>query len=66
MVNYALEPLTEFYKIVEDLDIKKSELKDGTIMLPKHRAFYINDRMDNFEGAHVRRNINFKELISLS
>lgn len=58
-----LEPLTEFYRIVEDLDIKKSELKDGTIKLPKHRAFYINDRMDNFEGAHVRRDLNFKKLI---
>lgn len=58
-----LEPLTEFYQIVEDLDIKKSDIKDGSIKLPKHRAFYIDDKMNNFEGAHVRRDINVKELI---
>jgi len=58
-----LQELKDFMEILDNLDIKKRDLKKEIIELPQYRAFYLNSKLEELQGIHYKRGLHIKEFM---
>lgn len=58
-----LAALQQFAHLAEHMGLSKKQMEQQIIEIPKYRAFYLNEQMDEFDIKHCKRNLDFKELI---
>ena len=54
--------LNDIAEMMKELDIGKNDFVDNVAVLPKYRAFYINEKIKG-EGLSIKRNLEFKHMI---
>ncbi|NMA95302.1 MAG: helicase, partial [Clostridiales bacterium] len=57
------ERLEDVSSVIDYLDIDEKELIDGAVMVSKHRAMYLDDRLEELKGIQFERDIAFKRLV---
>lgn len=57
------QDLDKILNVIEYLDLDKSDIKKQVINLPKYKAMYLEDNLNEFQSAYIERNIAFKRLV---
>lgn len=57
------ENIKNMSRIMEHLGLSDEDLKNEVIKLPKFKAMYLNEKLDEFHSFHIERGKTFKKLV---
>lgn len=63
-VDLQSDELTQLTKMIEYLDIKDDQLSKGPVVLQRYNSLYIENRLKDIKDIQIKRNRQFKDLIS--
>lgn len=62
-LSFESEQIDKFLDLVECLGLDGESINNSDVMLPKYRAFYLNEQLNDIGLKHSKKSIDFKQLI---